>query len=92
MDSDFTPFRNIINEWYAKDTSKKVRAVFKAKGNAGKHLCTCPPYGYKKDEQDKQKWLADEEANISVPARPTGIKRTSRINRSGSRMKKRRKS
>ena len=61
-DSDFTPFRNIINEWYAKDTSKKVRAVFKAKGNAGKHLCTCPPYGYKKDEQDKQKWLADEEA------------------------------
>ena len=33
-DSDFTPFRNIINEWYAKDTSKKVRAVLKAKGNS----------------------------------------------------------
>ena len=55
-DSDFTPFRNIINEWYAKDTSKKVRAVFKAKGNSGKHLCTCPPYGYMKDKEDKQKW------------------------------------
>ena len=61
-DSDFTPFRNIINEWYAKDTSKKIRAVFKAKGNSGKHLCTCPPYGYMKDKEDKQKWLVDEEA------------------------------
>ena len=65
-DNDFTPFRNIINEWYAKDTSKKIRAVFKAKGNAGKHLCTCPPYGYKKDEKDKQKWLIDEEAAKTV--------------------------
>lgn len=59
VDNDFTPFRNIINEWYAKDTSKKIRAVFKAKGNSGKHLCTCPPYGYKKDEQDNQHWLVD---------------------------------
>ncbi len=62
VDNDFTPFRNIINEWYAKDTSKKIRAVFKAKGNSGKHLCTCPPYGYKKDEQDNQHWLVDEVA------------------------------
>ena len=61
-DNDFTPFRNIINEWYAKDTSKKIRAVFKAKGMSGKHLCTMPPYGYKKDEHDKQQWLVDEEA------------------------------
>ncbi|WP_438849004.1 DUF4368 domain-containing protein [Anaerocaecibacter muris] len=61
-DNDFTPFRNIINEWYAKDTSKKIRAVFKAKGMSGKHLCTIPPYGYKKDERDKQQWLVDEEA------------------------------
>ncbi len=60
VDNDFTPFRNIINEWYAKDTSKKIRAVFKAKGNSGKHLCTCPPYGYMKDEQDNQHWLVDE--------------------------------
>ncbi len=59
-DSDFTPFRNIINEWYAKDTSKKVRAVLRAKGNSGKHLCNCPPYGYVKDATDKQKWLVDE--------------------------------
>lgn len=61
-DNDFTPFRNIINEWYAKDTSKKIRAVFKAKGLSGKHLCTIPPYGYKKDDHDKQQWLVDEEA------------------------------
>lgn len=60
-DSDFTPFRNIINEWYAKDTSKKVRAVLRAKGNSGKHLCNCPPYGYVKDPTDKQKWLVDED-------------------------------
>lgn len=66
VDNDFTPFRNIINEWYAKDTSKKIRAVFKAKGNSGKHLCTCPPYGYKKDEKDKNQWLVDEEAATVV--------------------------
>ena len=59
-DSDFTPFRNIINEWYAKDTSKKVRAVLKAKGNAGKPLCNCPPYGYYKDPTNKDKLLVDE--------------------------------
>lgn len=62
MDNDFTPFRNIINEWYAKDTSKKIRSVLKAKGNSGKHLSVIPPFGYKKDENDKQKWVIDEEA------------------------------
>ena len=61
-DNDFTPFRNIINEWYAKDTSKKVRAVPKAKGNSGKHLTNCPPYGYYKEGDDKQKWYVDEQA------------------------------
>lgn len=62
QDSDFTPFLNIINEWYAKDTSKKIRAVFKAKGESGKPLCTNPPYGYLKDPEDKLKWIVDEEA------------------------------
>ena len=62
QDSDFTPFLNIINEWYAKDSSKKVRAVFKAKGEAGKPLCTNTPYGYIKDPADKLHWLVDEEA------------------------------
>ena len=49
-DHDFTPFRNIINEWYAKDTSKKIRAVFRAKGLSGKRLSTQTPYGYLKGE------------------------------------------
>lgn len=62
QDSDFTPFLNIINEWYAKDTSKKIRAVFKAKGQNGKPLCTNPPYGYIKDPEDKDHWIVDEEA------------------------------
>ena len=61
-DNEFTPFRNIINEWYAKDTSKKIRAVMKSKGEAGEHLCTNPPYGYMKDADDKKHWIVDEEA------------------------------
>lgn len=62
QDSDFTPFLNIINEWYAKDTSKKIRAVMKSKGEAGEYLCTHPPYGYRKDPDNPKKWLVDEEA------------------------------
>ena len=62
QESDFTPFLNIINEWYAKDTSKKIRAVFKAKGQSGKSLATIPPYGYIKDPEDKNHWIVDEEA------------------------------
>ena len=61
-DDDITPFRNILNEMYAKDCSKKIRAVMKAKGNAGKHLATLPPLGYKKDPNDKEKWIIDEPA------------------------------
>ena len=61
-DNDFTPFRNLFNDFYARDTSKKIRAVMRAKGNAGEHLCTNPPYGYMKDPADKKKWMVDEEA------------------------------
>ena len=61
-DNDFTPFRNLFNDFYARDTSKKIRAVMRAKGNAGEHLCTNPPYGYMKDPADKKKWNVDEEA------------------------------
>ena len=62
IDSDFTPFLNIINEWYAKDTSKKIRAVMKSKGESGEYLCTNPPYGYLKDPDNKKRWIVDEEA------------------------------
>lgn len=61
-DSDFTPFLNIINEWYAKDTSKKIRAVMKAKGESGKPLSTIPPYGYMKSQDNPNQWIIDEEA------------------------------
>ena len=61
-DDDFTPFRNIMNEWYARDTSKKIKSVFKAKGNAGKHVASTCPYGYLKDENDGNHWIVDEEA------------------------------
>lgn len=66
QDSDFTPFLNIINEWYAKDTSKKIRAVFKAKADSGKPLTTNPPYGYLKDPEDKNHWIVDEDAAAIV--------------------------
>lgn len=66
MDSDFTPFLNIINEWYAKDTSKKIRAVFKSKGESGKYLTATPPYGYMKSSDDKYKWIIDDEAAVVV--------------------------
>ena len=65
-ENDLTPFKNVFNEWYARDTSKKIRAVFKAKGNSGKHLTTNPPFGYKKDPNDKDKWIIDEEAAVTV--------------------------
>ena len=61
-DDDFTPFRNIINEWYARDTSKKIKAVMKAKGESGKTLTTIPPFGYMKSPDDKTKWVVDEPA------------------------------
>jgi len=66
QDSDFTPFLNIINEWYAKDTSKKIRAVMKSKGESGQYLSTNAPFGYVKDESDKKKWLVDETASQIV--------------------------
>ena len=62
QDSDFTPFLNIINEWYAKDTSKKIRAVMKSKGESGGYLTTIPPYGYMKDSDSRKRWIVDEEA------------------------------
>lgn len=61
-ENDMTPFINIFNEFYAKDTSRKIKAVFKNKGNSGKPLTTNPPYGYLKDPEDKHHWIIDEEA------------------------------
>ena len=65
-DSEFTAIRNVFNEMYAKDTSKKIRATWQSKGRSGEHLCTIPPYGYMKDPEDKKRWIVDEEAAAIV--------------------------
>jgi len=65
-EDDFTPFREIIAEWYARDTSRKVKAVVQAKGSSGKPLTNIPPYGYMKDPADKNRWLVDETAAAVV--------------------------
>ncbi|WP_442345838.1 recombinase family protein [Faecalibacillus intestinalis] len=61
-DDDFTPFRNIMNEWYARDTSKKIKLTFKAKGKSGKHVASTTPYGYLKYPENPDHWIVDEEA------------------------------
>ena len=65
-ENEFMAFKNIFNDWFARDTSKKIKAVFKAKGMSGKPLASKPPYGYKKSEQDKNVWEIDEEAAAVV--------------------------
>ena len=65
-DNDFTPFLNIMNEWYAKDTSNKIRAVFKSRMQDGKRCSGSIPYGYKRIPGDKQTLYVDEEAAAVV--------------------------
>ena len=62
QDNDFTPFLNIINEFYVKDTSKKIIATMRQKGESGPYLTTHPPYGYTKDPDNPKHWVVDEEA------------------------------
>ena len=64
-DNDFTPFLNIMYEFYARDTSRKIRSVFKAKGMSGKHLTGHVAYGYLWDEK-REHWLVDDEAAAVV--------------------------
>ncbi len=60
--SEFAPFLNIMNEWYLRDCSRKIRSTLKAKGNDGKHISSVAIYGYKKDPEDSSHWLIDDEA------------------------------
>lgn len=60
--SDIVPMQDLFNEWHAKNTSDKVRRVMQSRGNAGIPLTTNTPFGYKKDPEDKNRWLADEPA------------------------------
>ena len=59
---DFAPFRNIINEWQARDTSRKIKAIFGARTANGNHVTGALPYGYIYDPNDRQKWILDETA------------------------------
>ena len=59
--NEFAPFLNIMNEWYPRDTSKKVRVSLRQRGTSGKHMGK-PPYGYRCDPEDKDHWILDEEA------------------------------
>lgn len=61
QDSDFTPFLNIMNEWYARDASRKIQAVFKSRMQDGKRVSPSVPYGYLRSPEDKQKLIIDEE-------------------------------
>ncbi len=64
--NELMPFKNLFNEWYVRDSSRKVRAVLKAKAERGERLGTRAPYGYKKDEADSKKLVVDEEAAAIV--------------------------
>jgi len=66
INNDFAGIKNWFNEFYARDTSRKIRAVQKAKGERGVPLTVNVPYGYVKDPEDKRKWLIDEEAAAVV--------------------------
>ena len=59
--TEMMPFNNIFNEWYAAQTSKKIRAVWKAKAEKGERISATVPYGYKKSEDDPKQWVIDEE-------------------------------
>lgn len=61
-ENDFTPFLNIMNEWYAKDTSNKIRTIFRSRMQDGKRCSGAIPYGYRRDPEDKNHLLIDEEA------------------------------
>ena len=61
-ENEMMAFKNVFNDWFARDWSKKIRAVFKSKGQSGKPLASTPPYGYKKSETDKNVWEVDDEA------------------------------
>jgi len=65
-EDDFLPFRAIMAEWYARDNSRKVKSALQSKGRSGKPISTKPPFGFKKDPTDKNKWLIDAEATAVV--------------------------
>ena len=64
--TEMMPFNNIFNEWYAAQTSKKIRAVWKSKADKGERIAAAIPYGYIKSQDDPKQWIIDEEASKVV--------------------------
>ncbi|RAZ53804.1 recombinase, partial [Klebsiella oxytoca] len=60
--NELMPFKNLFNEWYVRDSSRKVRAVFRAKAERGERLGARAPYGYRRSEDDRNRLVVDEEA------------------------------
>jgi len=65
-ENDFTPMMNLFNEWFVRNTSKKIRVVWQAKGKSGERLAVIPQYGYRKDENDTKQLIIDEESAAIV--------------------------
>ena len=63
---EMMPFHNIFNEWYASQTSKKIRAVWQSKAEHGEHIASIVPYGYRKSEDNPKQWVIDEPAAQTV--------------------------
>ena len=64
--TDFVPFKNLFNEWFAKDTSRKIKMAYQAKFKAGEYTCAYAPLGYKKDPEIKNRLIIDEETRWIV--------------------------
>jgi DNA invertase Pin-like site-specific DNA recombinase len=63
---EFMPFKDIMAEWYVRDTSRKIKSAFHTRGMAGKHTSSCPPYGYLKSPEDKNQWVVDTDVSDIV--------------------------
>lgn len=63
-ENEFAPFKNIINEWYAKDISRKVKSAFKAKALRGEYTGAYPPYGYDRDPTDRHKLVPNQYSSV----------------------------
>ena len=75
--TDFVPFKNLFNEWYAKDTSRKIKAALHAKFAAGEHTCTYAPLGYRKDPDVRSESMNSRTGPQSSP--PIMYSRRSRL-------------
>ena len=74
---EMTPFHNISKEWYAAQTSKKIRAVWQAKADNGRRVSSAVPFGHMKDPNDKEKWPPKQYVKSTRFALPGAVRRRS---------------